>query len=516
MAPIPLLLISSALLAASPTPEDARSGFTDQGPVHAARGVAQLFVDDHLIDHEEGLIRTLHSPQKDHGGERPVLAPPELQTLMANGTILRDPRLDKHVMFAEAFEQPPRGRYRIELYRFTSGDGLEWTAGDDGRLERIEIDLTDAGSGRRATNIDLFSCWYDKNDSEYPYQAWCYFANWGDDLEGVWFLRSADGKSWQRVRQIVNGWAGGGDPSFREIRQEGRCLRGPGDVTIFCRDAAEGRFLGIFKFFSVELVGPGNRLRSRAYAFLDHIDEPFDASRLERIALLPAAANDNGDRPYDEYYGSTAWRYGPLWLGGLKIWHAEDDYNWSAAGCAFLKLVSSRDGLRWSKVPFRNQSGHPEVFLANGPEGGHGGRNDGGYLTQFSQGPLRIGEELVFYYGCSSFGKNHPPRRRISGGGIFRARLRIDGFVSLDAGRLTTPPLRLEGEELFLNAVGPVSVDVLDASELLLESSRVAGDSLRHRVRFQGASLGKVAAGRTIRLRLEVSRGGRLYSFTVR
>jgi hypothetical protein len=39
--------------------------------------------------------------------------------------------------------------------------------------------------------------------------------------------------------------------------------------------------------------------------------------------------------------------------------------------------------------------------------GGNAGKNDGGYLTEFSQGPLRIGDELIYYYGCSSYGKNH-------------------------------------------------------------------------------------------------------------
>ena len=50
------------------------------------------------------------------------------------------------------------------------------------------------------------------------------------------------------------------------------------------------------------------------------------------------------------------------------------------------------------------------------------------------------------------------------GGGIFRARLRRDGFVSVDNGVLTTPPFQIEGRELLLNAVGPIKVQVLDAS----------------------------------------------------
>src|SRR5690606_36956167 len=161
---------------------------------------------------------------------------------------------------------------------------------------------------------DLFSCYYDTTDAKYPYKGWLYFANWGDDLEGVNYMRSADGETWERGRQVVNAWAGGDDPSCREIRQDGRVLRGPSDVTFFYHDEVDHRFLGIFKFLSVTPIPlkPDNNLRSRAYAFFDRLDEPFDTKRLERIALLPPAAEVNGDKPHDEYYASTAWRYEAL------------------------------------------------------------------------------------------------------------------------------------------------------------------------------------------------------------
>jgi len=485
------------------------------GPIEIRPGVAQLFVDDLLIDSHEGLRRTLHPPRKDNGGEIPIIAPPGLQTLMASGTIVRDPRLGAYVMFAHGFWEPPAGRYQVGMFRFTSPDGMIWRMGEDGKPEHIPIDLTDPASGRKATNIDLFSCYYDLRDAEFPYKGWLYFANWGDDLEGVHYMRSRDGRAWERVRQIVDAWAGGADPTHREIRQDDRVLRGPGDVTIFYRDEEAGRFLGIFKFFSVAPVGPGNRLRSRAYSFFDRLDEPFDTTRLERIALLPPAADANGDLPHDEYYASTAWRYESMWLGGLKVWHGGGDYPYSAAGCAFLKLVSSRGGLTWRKVQFSNDDGIPEVFIPNGPEGGNGGRNDGGYMTEFSQGPLRIGDELIFYYGSSSYGKNHKPRVRISGGGIFRARLRIDGFVSVDAGTLVTKPLAFAGTELALNAIGPVGVEALDADGKVLGSASVAGDSLRHEIRFGGKSLREIAPSGVARLRFNVSPGGRLHSFRI-
>jgi hypothetical protein len=489
-----------------------------RGPIEVRRGVAQLFVDDVLIDSQRDLRRTLHQPKKDNGGNVPVLAPEGLQTLMASGTIVFDPRIGKHVMFALAFWEPPQGRYQVGLFRFTSPDAMSWTPGDDGKLERIAVDLKDAATGRMATNIDLFSCYYDLTDAKYPYKGWLYFANWGDDLEGVYYMRSHDGKVWERGRQVVNAWAGDDDPSCREIRQDGRVLRGPSDVTLFYYDPIDRRFLGIFKFLSAKPIPlqPDNNLRSRAYCFFDRLDEPFDTNRIERIALLPPAADVNGDYVHDEYYASTAWRYESLWLGGLKVWHDAGHYPYSAPGCAFFKLVVSRDGLHWKKVQFVNDSGVPEVFIPNGPEGGNNGRNDGGYMTEFSQGPLRIGDELIYYYASSSYGKKTPRPKRISGGGIFRARLRPDGFVSVDGGTLTTRPLAFQGDHLLINAVGPVDVDVLDEDGKFLDSATVTGDSLRHGVSFGGRSLRQLAPKGLARLRLTVRGSGQLYSFSVR
>ena len=473
-------------------------------------GVVRLFVDDWLIESQEGLVRTLHQPQKDNGGETPVIPAEEGTTLLAYGTIVHDPRLDCYAMFVQEF--PSR-----QMYRFLSSDGLNWKGRDDGGFEQVEInlDLEQERGTKGKPGIDLFSCYYDRNDARHPYKGWVYAANYGFDREGIYFIRSQIGLKWERGHQIVSGWAGPGDTSARVIEQEGRRVFGPGDVTLFSYDAAEDRFLGLFKFFTTEKVAAGNNLRSRAYAFVDQIDQPFDSSRIERVALLPAAADARGDRPYDEYYASTAWRYGSLWLGGLKVWHRQGDYPWSAAGCAFLKLVVSRDGLNWRKVSYCNDEGIAEVFLPNGPEGGNDGQNDGGYISEFSQGPLRIGHELIYYYSASSFGKNHPPDRRLRGGGVFRGRLRLDGFVSVDAGTCTTRKLRFSGKELYVNAMGPVEVELLDDHGSILGHRYIRGDSLKHRVRFNGRMLKDVCPTGVARIRFRVTELGRLYSFVV-
>jgi hypothetical protein len=508
---LPALLPLAVLLAASVPAAEPAAGITT-----IRKGVPELFVDDAIIESQRGLRRTLHSPKKDGAEKTPLLAIEDefgtnTSTLEANGTIVWDPRLKKWVMFALGFAPTYAGPSgdKVRLFRFTSADGMTWVKGDDGRPERIAVDLHDPVSGADATNIDLFSCCYNARDLEYPYQGWLWFANWGPGREGAYFMRSRDGKTWERGRQIVSAEGG-------RLLQGGRELRGAGDVTTLYQDPEGERFLALVKYASPTEVIPGNRLRARAYTFVDRLDVPLDLKQISRVELVPAAAEANGDHPHDEYYAATAWRYGSQWLGGLKVWHGGGDYPYSAAGCAFLKLVTSRDGLQWSKVRFPGHQGEPEVWLPNGPEGGGAGRNDGGYLTEFSQGPLRIGDELVYYYGCSSFGKNHPRGVRVTGGGIFRARLRPDGFVSVDAGTLTTRPLTFEGHQLEVNAAGPVTVEVLDAAGARLAAGAVAGDSLRHRVRFTPVSFREAAARGQVRLRFTVAEGARLYSFTAR
>ena len=480
-------------------------------PVTVQPGVAQMFVDDLLIAYQAKLVRTLHQPTKDEGGNKPVIASPEHTSLLAYGSIVFDAKLKRQVMFVQEF--PSR-----QMYRLTSADGMTWDKGPGEPFEKVAVDL-DLGeiprdkaknsAGHR--NIDLFSCFYDTADAQHPYKAWVWYSNYGNDHEGIFYCRSGDGLKWERVRQVVNGFAGPGDESCQVIEQDGKKVYGPGDVTVFTHDPVSGRFLGIFKFFTPDEIGPTNGIRSRTYMWLDRIDEPVDTKKLQKMALLPAVDYRNGDTPFDEYYASTAYRYESLWLGSLKIYHSRGDYAWSEDGCAFLKLAVSRDAINWAKVPYLSDAGMPEVWIPNGKQGGNNGQNDGGYISDFSTPPLRVGNELIYYYSASAWGKNRPASERLMGGGIFRARLRPDGFVSVDEGVLTTQPLAGgTGKGLTVNGIGPIAVEALDAHGKPLASTELEGDNLAHPVKSPSP-----AAPAPVTLRFTVKPPGKLYSFTL-
>ena len=524
-------------------------------PLVIPRGEPQLFVDDKLIAESHAVQRTLRQPRKDGGGVKPVLSIPQLfgrpATLEANVSIVYDPRPRLWVMYCLSLVSSIGGLEgrvtdedmwkKVGLVRFVSSDGLNWRSDAPDGVERVfprtREDLYDPIGKAYAPKMDLVSVCFNAANPEWPYQAWIWLSAGKQlgDRKGVHSYRSKDGRIFERGVQVFS-------YEKRRIKIGDREFRGPSDATRVSFDPVTGRYLGIIKFYAV----PPDPLtegasRARSYLWLDRMDVPVDLSRIKQIQLVPEVDHAaNGDLPFDEYYDATAYRYGSHWLGELKIWHLRGNYAWSAAGSAFLKFMSSDDGITWRRAAYLNDSGYPEVFVANGPEGGNDGQNDGGYITCFNNAPLRIGDELIFYYGASSYGKNNLLDKRMKGGGIFRARLRLDGFVSVDFGRLTTPLLRFAGDDLRVNSAGVaplhegmgsrrlfaetpeyrratgVTVEALDEAGVVLGLAKLDGDGVRQLVRFDGKSLRELQGARNgLKLRFTVESDAALYAFVI-
>jgi hypothetical protein len=94
--------------------------------------------------------------------------------------------------------------------------------------------------------------------------------------------------------------------------------------------------------------------------------------------------------------------------------------------------------------------------------------------------------------------------------------LRPDGFVSVDAGTLTTKPIAFDDSKLQVNSVGNVKVEVLTSAGDVLGTSALTGDSLAHAVRFGGKTIGEINRDGAVRLRFTVEPGAQLYSFSIR
>ena len=109
---------------------------------------------------------------------------------------------------------------------------------------------------------------------------------------------------------------------------------------------------------------------------------------------------------------------------------------------------------------------------------------------------------------------------------IYLATLRLDGFVSLDAGEIDgsvlTKRLKLGGERLFFNIDaeegGSVKVAILDDSGKSLpgysgdQAVDLTGDHVRRQVLWKNTGTIRKLAGQTVRLKIQL-RNARLYSF---
>ena len=128
------------------------------------------------------------------------------------------------------------------------------------------------------------------------------------------------------------------------------------------------------------------------------------------------------------------------------------------------------------------------------------------------------------YRGASSMEGNGVTGRS---GPICLAKLRLDGFVSVDAGdemgSLVTKPFLCKGGRLSINAAargGLVAVAVLDKQGIQYDGFSRAecalfdGDSIRHEVTWREKGSLDELRGRSIRLKFYL-RNAHLYSFAV-
>ena len=135
-----------------------------------------------------------------------------------------------------------------------------------------------------------------------------------------------------------------------------------------------------------------------------------------------------------------------------------------------------------------------------------------------------MGDELWFYYGA--FDNDHASA--LPNSNICLAKLRLDGFVSMDAdaheGTVVTRPFQCGGGELLVNSSargGTVSVAVLDEQGVEVKGYRAVdcavfdGNSVRHRVTWRDNVSLEGTKGSVVRLKFYL-RNAKLYSFVER
>ncbi|OGS15779.1 MAG: hypothetical protein A2234_04475, partial [Elusimicrobia bacterium RIFOXYA2_FULL_58_8] len=280
-------------------------------------------------------------------------------------------------------------------------------------------------------------------------------------------------------------------------------------------------------------IRSGSRLgRSRHYWETSDFFAFADTPEVKKQTVV-WVASDSADPPRDDLkakpqlYNLDCAGYESVLLGLFAIWRG--DYRGASTGKAkeLLDLGRpkqnsvcvgfSRDGFHWDRPDRR-------PFMPTSEKMG-----DWNWGNVQSTVPccLVMGDELWFYVSGRA-GKSFPNTQHLdSGASTGLAKLRRDGFASMDAGAepgtLTTRPVRFNGKHLFVNLDAPegeLRVAVLDAEGRPIapfdrEHCRpVRGNSTRQAVTWDGAKDLSAVAGKPVRFRFHLTRSS-LYAFWV-
>lgn len=461
----------------------------------------QLFIDDLIIDESLGLARNLNQPAKYVGN--PIMIPlyPWEGRITLYGTVWDDPdhgwrmwyqgyggggvpplTFDQNSSVWAGFD--PKNLLYVICYA-TSKDGVHW--------DRPNLGLIDHG-GSRDNNIVLSDAAYGNvvRDDKDPdpgrlYKSLFFEArdpkgtpNMGD---GVSVAFSPDGKKWKKYE---------GNPVI-ERSSDSHMLYGWDDL--------HGKYVSYCR----PSVHEGNMTRRIGRSTSDDF---VNWTEIEEV-LAP----DSGDPAGTQFYGMPVFKYEGHYLGQLYIYHTPpEEPHIRFEGTIDVQLASSRDGIIWERT------GDRDPFIPNGPPGSM----DAGEIYTARQ-PVIMGDEIWFYYSvCAS-----PHGVTGRSGPLCLAKLRLDGFVSVDAGdetgTLVTIPFRCEGGPLKINSSargGMVGIAVLDESGIQYqgysrqECALFDGDSTDHLVTWRDKVSLEELKGKDIRLKFYL-RDASLYSFTV-
>ena len=465
--------------------------------------VPQLFVDDHVVGEIDGLTRSLHAVRKHP--DNPVLRPeqPAEGNSIEYTTVLWD-EVEKRFKAwylcgdnQDARSSPgAKSRFETRTCYATSPDGITWDKPDLGLISCNGSRANNAlDRGRWLQGVVHSSPDQEPDDSRrYKMLAW--------DTGGYQVAFSPDG-----IR-----WTDHPDNPVWPIT---------GDVAPTIYDELSGQYISFAKVHG-EYEGHRRRLVGRGTS------SDFVRWSDPQLILMPDAEDEGWTlgRPghHTEFYGLCGFPYAGMYLGLLWVFRVTGKVpGGTNYGGIHAQLVHSRDGIDWQ----RTRSRMPLIPI--GPQETF----DCGYIHAASR-PLVVGDEVWIYYdghdgdhGSYWYKEVWGSDERKRGGALGLGRLRLDGFVSLDAsaegGTLTTRPVLVAGDELVVNCnarLGVVRAEVLTADGTAVaglsdaECVPCSGDSVRHIVRWKGGKSLATLQSTPVRLRFHLE-NAQLYSFHV-
>lgn len=469
---------------------------------------AQLFIDQVLVQDAHHVCFTLH-PAREHP-ENPVLKadqPWEGWRLEIYGNVIydEDESLFKMWYLGEETEAFPN----YAVYYAVSTDGVHWEKPLVGTVQSDKY----PNHNVVAADIILPSVIKDKKGAE-PEKRYK-MIGWDQKRHGYHTWVSPDGLHWNAFSQeplcrggdVVTGYYDEQQALYVAFPKINHTVRGH-DRRVFWL-----------------ITSPDFQTWSEPELVITP-DLRDDASSLARIEEVRPILDvpDNPDLMRTEFYGVGTYPAESCTLAFLWMFTINNEGRYgNQEGPGELQLAVSRDLRHWER-PFRT----PCVSR------GKPGEWDGGFFVSQSRA-LRVGDEVWLYYSASTYTHGTPCLYRSENTGrltthtssIAVAVWQLDRFVSADAssdgGTLTTLPVVFTGNRLELNARtgtgGSIVASLQDAAGNALpgfeESEPVTGDSLRHEVRWNGATDLSALVGKPVTLRFTM-RNAELFSFAFR
>lgn len=437
-----------------------------------------LFLDDFLIERQEGFRRLVRPPQR-HGP--PILSNARFGTTQPYLGVLRDPDTQRIRLW---YNHGP------QIWHADSGDGVEWS---DPRV---------AWALRRCYGVTVID---DRGRDPDPDRRFK-LANWqasredreGDD-SGMWVGFSPDGFRWTAGTKnpALPTWPDGyGKPLHHSV----------GDIVDAFYDPIRKRYGAAVKVHAIPGDGFAKGPRAgdqfmRRWIGMSVSDDFVHWKQPWQIAVA-----EREDPGLTEFYGmGGVHARGSLLIGFARV--LRDDLSCDAGGPAngigHSCLMTSRDGVRWERIR--------EPFLDRAPEPGWD------HAMSWMSGALPMGDELFLYYG--GYARGHKVEAQTERQ-IGLARMPRDRYASQTAGgegRLVTSLVRLNASTMTLNSAirGSLRARLLGQDDKPLagfdfeDGQPLRGDRLEHPLAWK-RSLSSLR-NRSVRLEIQ-ARDADLYA----
>ena len=464
----------------------------------------QLFVDNCLIAEAGNVTRQVHQPKRYKGN--PLLKP--VPGMLWVQHVLKFDESPKFRMWYTVAPGPAGWHVwkKGESIRFASSyavsdDGMNW--------KRPNLDLYKPGKSTQRNIIlpygMMHGLFYEpwEPDPKKRFKALvCMegFKSRNGKLikaqvtipEGYYLHWSADGIHWQGdlSHYVLPSLTGAGIPQS-----------GLGDTSRFWWDSIRRKYIADGK-----LVLRGRRHTQRSRGMMES-DDLIHWTRPHPTFVATARGT--------QIYGHRGVPYQGMYIG-LR-WLFRMAYHPKEVHASDLALDCSRDGRLWTRV------GAPQLFMQINPK-----RDTWDSDINSAVSLLEVGDEVWIYYFSSPSRKFLAGKDHLRGHWPGLAKLRLDGFASLNAGAkvgtVVTRPLTFEGDKLHVNAqVAPggylkVALRTIAGQPVerrtLGACTPVTGDVLRGRVTWGAAQTIGRKEDKPLRLVFEL-KNAKLYSFRI-